>query len=88
MSCGMKKPRALTVRRYVERLVDLNEYLASFPGETLNEKIVATKLNEIQRNSMLTRWSRNVYVQGFDYESITFKKAVNMFERMEIAESI
>ena len=27
-------------------------------------------------------------MQGFDCESITFKKSVNMFERMEIAESI
>ena len=33
-------------------------------------------------------WSRQAYVQGFYCESITFKKAVNMFERMEIAESI
>ena len=31
-------------------------------------------------------WSRQAYVQGFDYESITFKKYVNMFERMETTE--
>ena len=33
-------------------------------------------------------WSKRVYVKGFDCESILFKKAVTMFERMEIAESI
>ena len=33
-------------------------------------------------------WSKQAYVQGFDFESITFKKSVNMFERMEISESI
>ena len=33
-------------------------------------------------------WSKQVYVKGFDCESITFNKAVNMFERMEFAESI
>ena len=32
--------------------------------------------------------SRQAYVQGFDCDSITFKKYVNMFEHMEIAESI
>ena len=32
-------------------------------------------------------WSRQVYVQGLDCESITLKY-VNMFERMKIAESI
>ena len=33
-------------------------------------------------------WYRQAYVQGFDCESITFKKDVNMFERMGISESI
>ena len=33
-------------------------------------------------------WSRQDYVQGFDYESITFKKTVNMFGHMEIADYI
>ena len=33
-------------------------------------------------------WSKQEYVQVFDCKYITFKKAVNMFEWMEIAESI
>ena len=33
-------------------------------------------------------WYTQVFVQGFNCESITFKKAVNMFECMEISESI
>ena len=33
-------------------------------------------------------WSKQAYVQGFDCESITFEKDVNMFDRMEISESI
>ena len=33
---------------------------------------------------MPNRWSKQAYVQGFDYESISLKKAVNMFEHMEI----
>ena len=37
---------------------------------------------------MSNSWSKHAYVQGFDFESITFKRVVNMFERMEIAESI
>ena len=37
---------------------------------------------------MPNSWYRQAYVQGFDCECITFKKSVNMFERMEIAESI
>ena len=37
---------------------------------------------------MTNIWSRQANVQGFDCETITFKNAVNMFERMEISESI
>ena len=42
---GMKKPPSLTVILYVARLIDLNEYLESFPGATLTDNIVVTELN-------------------------------------------
>ena len=58
MRRGMKKTRALTLIYYAARLVDLNEYLASFPGATLNDNIGVTELNEILLNSMHNRWSR------------------------------
>ena len=37
---------------------------------------------------MPNSWSKQAYVQGFHFESVTFKNAVNMFERMKIAEYI
>ena len=55
---------------------------------TLTDNIGVPELNEILLNSMPTRWSKQVFVQGFYCESITLKKAVNIFERMEISESI
>ena len=85
---GMKKPRSLKVRRYVARLIDLNEYLDSFLGATLFDKIDVYELNENLLNSMPNIRSKQSYVQGSDCESISFKKDVNMFERMETAESI
>ena len=33
-------------------------------------------------------WSKQAYVQGFGCEYISLKKAVNMFEQMEISEYI
>ena len=47
-----------------------------------------TELNEILLNIINNTWINQSYVQGFYCESITFKEAVNMFKRMEIAESI
>ena len=37
---------------------------------------------------MPSSWSKHAYVQGCDFDSISFKKSINMYERMEIAESI
>ena len=53
---------------------------------TLNDKISIAKLNEILPNSVHTIWSIQTCVKGFNCESITLKKAVNMFERMETTE--
>ena len=47
-----------------------------------------TKLNGILLNSMPNSWSKQAYVKGFDWKSITLKKSVNVFERMDIAEYI
>ena len=33
-------------------------------------------------------WRNQTYVQGFDYEPINFKTSINMFEHMEISETI
>ena len=88
MHSGMKNPRALIIRCYAPLIIDINEYLASFPGVNLNDKIGVTELNEILLKIMINSWFRQAYEQGFDCESINFKKYVNMFEPMEIAESI
>ena len=84
----MIKPHRLTIRQYVARFIDLNEYLASFPGATMSDKMGVTKLNEILLNSMINSWSKQAFSQGFDCETISLKKSVNMFEHMEITESI
>ena len=84
----IKTPRSLRERRHTARLIDLNEYLASFPGTTLSNKIGVTKLNEILLNRMSNICSKESYVQDFDNEYISLKKAVDIFERIDISESI
>ena len=69
-------------------LVDLNEYLALFPGAKLTDKFGMIDLNKIVLNSIPNSWSKQAYVQRFDGESITFKNAVNVFEHMKIAKYI
>ena len=54
----------------------------------MSGKIGVIDLDGIFLNSMPNIWSKQSYVQGFDCEYITFKKAVNMFEPMENKEYI
>ena len=53
------------------------------------ESAETLKVNHIIRGYDLGySWSKQAYIQGFHCESVTLKKAVNMFDRMEIDESI
>ena len=88
MRRGMRKPHSLILRRYADRLVDLKNYLASFPGGTLSDNIEENSLDIIMLNIMPNSWSKQAYIQGFYCELISLKKYVNTFDRMEIAESI
>ena len=83
-----EKPRSLNVRLYAARLIYLNQYLASFTGVTLNDKIGITELNKILLNSMPNSWSNQAYAQDFDCEYIHFRKDDNMFKHIEISEYI
>ena len=78
----MKKLHGLKVRRYAARLIDLNMYFSSFPGDTSSEKIGVTELNKILLNSIPNSCSKHAC------GSILLKKYVNISERMDIDESI
>ena len=61
----------MNVGCYAARLIDLDEYLASFPGVTLTDYIGVTGLNEIPLNIVSNSWYKQVYFQGFGCEYIT-----------------
>ena len=69
----MKNPRSLKARRYAAHLIDINDYLASFPGETMAYKMGINEISEILLNSMPNIWSKQAYLQGFDFKTISFK---------------
>ena len=52
---SLKKKRAKG-RCYAARLIDLNEYFASFTGVTIYDKIGIHEINEILLNSMPNIW--------------------------------
>ena len=61
----MKNPYRLKVRRYFARLIDLDEYLASFLGATISDNMVVTDLNEILLSSISNRSTKKRMYTGF-----------------------
>ena len=59
-----------------------------FPGTKISDKICVTELNKNLLKSTSNIWSKQTYLQEFYCESIAFEASVNMFECLEIAESI
>ena len=86
MSRGISKMRRLKLRRYDDHMIELNEYFSALPGAKASGKIVEMKLN-VFFNSIPNGWSKPAYAQSF-IVNILLKKASNMFECMDIVESI
>ena len=72
MHRGIREPCQLKAIRCATFMVGLNEYLAAFPVAKAIDKIVDTELNENILNSMPNGLSNQLYVQGFDRETVTF----------------
>ena len=77
----------MRARHYVDCMVDINEYLAALKGAKASDNIGEKELKEILLNGMPNGQSNQSYMQGFCCETIPLKY-VNMFERMEISETI
>ena len=56
MCSGIRKPCKLKLRWYAARLIDINEYLATFTGSKASANIGDTEFNEILLNSMTNVW--------------------------------
>ena len=57
MHHGTRKRHKQNMRNYAACIIDLNEYLAAFPGAKTSDQIGETELNEIFLNSMPNFWS-------------------------------
>ena len=85
---GRRNPHELKVNNYLALIVKLNDYLAIFPGSKEGDKLRETELNVIILHSILNGCTRQDCGQIFDFEVVTLKKAINMFDHMEVSESI
>ena len=69
-------------------MVDINGYVYIFPSIKVKWNIGETELDKIIFNNIPNLCIKQEYVQGSDFETNAFKKAVNMVEYMDISETI
>ena len=66
-------------------MVELNEYLDIFTGSDIDNKICEGEPNEILMNNTPNGWDNQDFMQGFDSETATYNKSINVFECMDIS---
>eukprot|EP00957_Ditylum_brightwellii_P105288 8026230-Ditylum_brightwellii.AAC.1 len=72
----MYKPRHIPIRKWIARVVKLNNYLMEFPIPTGVEakKLEQEELLEVLENGIPTLWRFQMDKEGFDVSSSTFKE--------------
>ena len=66
----MSKTHGLKLRCYADFMIDLNDYLAVFPGSKASDKICETEFNEMFLDIISHSRISQAYVKGVDCKSI------------------
>ena len=83
---AMRNTYTLDISHYDLWLVKLNDYMTAFPVLDATTSMGNGELNKILFHIMPNIWAKQVFLQGFDFEAIPFKKETNMFKHMAIME--
>jgi hypothetical protein len=87
----VRKPRDMTMREYKNRLIEMNNQLASFPPLFSEEqKLGHEELFDILQSGIPKSWQKEMINQGFDVMdgSRTFQDLVDFCERQEFIENL
>jgi hypothetical protein len=81
----LKKPEKQTVREYVARLLELNNYLDKFPPFQDNQRFSNEELAEIIEYSMPSMWQQKMVEHCVSSAKSTIDELIDFCERMEFA---
>jgi hypothetical protein len=82
----LRKPLNVTVREFMSRLIELNEYLPYFPPYDADQKLSQEELLDICEFAVPFSWQKTMVVQGFDPISHSPAEFIEFCERLEFAE--
>lgn len=83
MNRMMRKPRDVTIRAYMVRLVELNQYLVDFPPFQANQHLLEEQLLDIAEYGVPNSWQTKMREFGFDPVEHTMTEFIEMCERFE-----
>ena len=63
----------------------MDNFLPLFPESDVSKKMEPEYLNEIILHAVLNAWTKQSYLQGWDFELKTYKETCAMFEQMEVS---
>ena len=81
-----KKPGIMSIKAYVERVIEINEYLPSFPDPSstlVSTKLPDDELLDLLEFSIPRAWQKQMVLQGFDPIEGTAEEFVRFCERIE-----
>ena len=86
----MRKPRESTIREYVDRILELNDYLVYFPtkdGEADATKLPDEEILDILVFGIPNTWQKKMVELGFDSLSHTPNEFIEVCERISFGET-
>ena len=82
----MRKPRMMSIRDFITRLVEINTYLAKFPPFAENQQLPNDEIMDIAEFAVPVRWQKIMVVHGFNPIDSTTVEFIEFCERLEYSE--
>ena len=87
MRNAMQKPVDMTMREFITRVREINNYLSDFPPfEGEDQKLDEEELIEIAKNGSPVKWQNEIICQDFDKNDPTLDEYVQFFDRLATSE--
>jgi hypothetical protein len=85
----MRKPKDMKIREYVDRLLEINRYLAFFPTNTGERATVLPddEIMDILMYGIPNTWQKRIVELNFDAQAHTPNEFIEMCERISYGES-
>ena len=82
----LRKPREMKIREFMNRVVEINEYLPMFPPYEEDSKLSNEEIMDIAEYATPAQWQKTMVMHGFDPITHTPTEFVEFCERLEYAE--